>query len=93
VAQFDDAGRQVHDRATALGTGIDDAVRRISTAYDVLGRVSTVTQFDTATVNNPDTTGITDQVLFEYDPWGPVGKIRQDTTRPWGPPAPWMITR
>jgi RHS repeat-associated protein len=40
---YDVAGRQTADTVTALGTGVDGAVRRIDSAYDTLGRLTTVT--------------------------------------------------
>lgn len=41
---YDVAGRVLHRRATATGSGIDTAVLRISTAYTARGQVDTVTQ-------------------------------------------------
>jgi RHS repeat-associated protein len=43
---FDVTGRQTADAITALGTGVDPTIRRIESAYDVLGRVTGVTSFD-----------------------------------------------
>jgi len=43
---FDGLGRQIHDCVTAVGTGVDAAVRRLSTEYDVRGLVSTMSSFD-----------------------------------------------
>ena len=36
VFEYDKLGRVIHDRVTALGTGVDGAVRRLSTTYDSL---------------------------------------------------------
>jgi RHS repeat-associated protein len=43
---YDVTGRQTADAITALGTGVDPTIRRIESAYDVLGRVTGVTSFD-----------------------------------------------
>jgi RHS repeat-associated protein len=45
---YDVTGRQTSDAITALGTGVDGAVRRIESGYDVLGRVTSVTSFNAA---------------------------------------------
>jgi RHS repeat-associated protein len=42
-------GRQTADAVTALGTGVDGAVRRIETAYDTLGNVASITSFNSST--------------------------------------------
>ncbi len=47
---YDGLGRQIHDRVTAMGTGTVGAARRISTTYDIQGRVSLLTTWDNATV-------------------------------------------
>jgi len=41
---YDDSGRQAARRVTQLRDAADDAVLRIETAYDSLGRTETVTQ-------------------------------------------------
>jgi len=40
----------LHDRITTLATGINGGVRRISTVYDVVGNVRSVTSWNNATV-------------------------------------------
>lgn len=72
---YDDSGRQTHDRVTTLGSGVDTTVKRITTAYDSLGRVSTATQFDNATVGSGSET---DEVKYAYEDWGNMSKIEQD---------------
>lgn len=54
---FDDdgLGRPIHDRVTTVGTGIDNAVLRISTEYEVRGLVETISSYDHATVGLSDT--------------------------------------
>ncbi|MFG0252524.1 MAG: hypothetical protein ACF8NJ_06585, partial [Phycisphaerales bacterium JB038] len=49
---FDGSGRVAHRRATNIVSGFDTAIRRITTGYDSLGRVETVTQYDNATVGS-----------------------------------------
>jgi RHS repeat-associated protein len=43
---YDVTGRQTADAITAVGTNVSATVRRIESAYDVLGRVTGVTSFD-----------------------------------------------
>jgi RHS repeat-associated protein len=43
---YDVTGRQTADAITAVGAQVDPTVRRIESAYDVLGRVTGVTSFD-----------------------------------------------
>ncbi|MBI5362690.1 MAG: hypothetical protein HZA53_05890 [Planctomycetes bacterium] len=73
--EFDAAGRVAHKRVTTLASGFDGAVRRITTAYDSLGRTLTVTQYDNATVGSGT---ITDEVKYTYDGWGNIEKFEQD---------------
>ena len=61
---YDKLGRVVQDRATALGSGIDGAVRRIATAYEVRGMVAKVTSYDNATVGSGS---IVNEVQMAYD--------------------------
>ena len=64
---YDDLGRLLHDRITTLATGIDGSVRRISTVYDVVGNVRSVTSWNNATVGQGT---VLNQVLYEYDNHG-----------------------
>ena len=50
----DKLGRVIHDRVTTLGTGVDGAIRRLSTAYDVRGLTSKLTSWNNASVNSGD---------------------------------------
>jgi RHS repeat-associated protein len=76
---LDDEGKEEHRRVATLGTGLDGAVRRISTVYNSLGRPSTVTQYDNATVGSGT---VKDQTQYTYDGWSNVTKfeIDPDTT-------------
>ncbi|MCP3998849.1 MAG: hypothetical protein GY722_27825 [bacterium] len=72
--EYDDSGRREHQRVTAIDDNeFDDAVLRITTTYDDLGRPELVTQYD-------DETGgaVTDEVKYTYEGWGYVSKIQQD---------------
>jgi len=62
--EFDNLGRILHDRVTTLGFGVDGAVRRISTAYDVIGNVKSITSYNNATVG---TGTVVNEVMYEYD--------------------------
>jgi len=72
---FDNLGRLLHDRVTTLGTGVDGAVRRISTAYDVVGNVKSVTSYNNATVG---TGTVVNEVKYELDTNGLLAKEYQD---------------
>ena len=50
----DKLGRQTHDRVTALGTGVDGAIRRLSTGYEVRGMKSKLTSWNNASVTSGD---------------------------------------
>ncbi|MCL2624019.1 MAG: RHS repeat-associated core domain-containing protein, partial [Planctomycetaceae bacterium] len=71
VYEFDNLGRLLHDRVTTLGSGVDGAVRRISTAYDVVGNVKSVTSYNNATVG---TGTVVNEVKHEYDANGLLAK-------------------
>jgi len=73
---YDTAGRKTAERATTIISGFDTQVQAIRTAYDSLGRMSTVTQYD-----DPSSTSsgdVTDQVKFTYDDWGNPITFEQD---------------
>ncbi|MCA9295578.1 MAG: RHS repeat protein, partial [Phycisphaerales bacterium] len=72
---YDDAGREIHRKVTTLAGGFDGDVRRITTAYDTSGRVSTVGQYDNAT---PGSGSIVDEVKFTYEAWGNLDTFEQD---------------
>ncbi|QGQ25646.1 hypothetical protein F1728_24495 [Gimesia benthica] len=64
---FDKLGRQTQDRVTALGTGVDGAVRRIATTYEVRGMKDTASSFDNASVGSG---AIVNEVKFAYNDFG-----------------------
>jgi hypothetical protein len=47
VYEFDNLGRLLHDRVTTLGTGVDGAVRRISTIYNIVGQMEKISKTST----------------------------------------------
>jgi RHS repeat-associated protein len=49
---FDLLGRPIDDRITAVGAGVDTAVLRIATVYEVRGLVQNITNYDNATVGS-----------------------------------------
>jgi len=69
--EYDNLGRILHDRITTLASGVDGAVRRISTAYDVVGNMKSVTSYDNATVGSGN---VVNQVVYEYDANGLLAK-------------------
>jgi len=62
--EYDNLGRLLHDRVTTLAGGVDGAVRRISTVYDVVGNMRSVTSFNNAAIGSGT---VVNQVLYEYD--------------------------
>lgn len=67
--EFDKLGRQIHDRVTALGDGVDGAVRRISTTYEIRGMSETITSWDDATVGSGNAVN---EVHFAYNGFGQI---------------------
>ena len=65
----DALGRLIHDRVTTLGTGIDDAIQRISRSYEVRGLLARV-----SSCSNPDpnatTPSVVNEVLLQYNAFG-----------------------
>lgn len=60
------AGRPIADMVTSLGSSgdVDDAVLRIDRAYDDIGRLQTVTSYDT---DDPQTSAdVVNQILYVY---------------------------
>ena len=80
---YDVTGWQTTDAVTALGTGVDGGVRRIESAYDTLGRVTSVTSFNAGTGGTA-----TNQVARAYNGFGQLasewqshtGLVNQSTT-------------
>jgi RHS repeat-associated protein len=66
---YDKLGRRVHDRVTTLGSGVDGAVRRISTTYEIRGMAETITSWDNATVGSGS---VVNEVQFVYDDFGQI---------------------
>jgi RHS repeat-associated protein len=62
---YDVMGRLTADAVTALGTGVDGAVRRLTTAYDTAGRAYLFTSYDAASGGN-----IVNQVQQVYNGLG-----------------------
>lgn len=52
VLEYDLLGRQIHDRVTTLGSGVDGSIRRISMTYEVRGMLQNVTSYNNATVGS-----------------------------------------
>jgi YD repeat-containing protein len=61
---YDLLGRRVQDRVTALGSGVDGAVRRIGTAYEVRGMAAKVTSYDNAIVGSGN---VVNEVQLAYN--------------------------
>ena len=61
---YDKLGRQTQDRVIDLGTGVDGAVRRISTTYEVRGMEEKLTSYSDATVGQGT---VVNEVQFTYN--------------------------
>ena len=74
---YNSAGQVAHDRVTSLGSSslVDNAILRISTTYDDIGRVALVTSYD-----NPDLGegSIRNQIAYEYNSWGRLAREYQE---------------
>ena len=65
--EYDKLGRQTNDRVITLGSGVDGAVRRITTSYDVRGLAEKTTSYDSASVGSGN---IVNEVSMVYDGFG-----------------------
>ncbi len=73
---WDKLGRRTQDRVTAFGSGVDDTVKRIGTAFDnKRGLVETITSHDNATVGSGTALN---QVGFAYNDFGQVTADQQE---------------
>lgn len=70
---YDAAGRPISRTASTVASGFDAAVRRIDTAYDNMGRIATVSQYNATTGGSA-----LDGVKYEYDGWGNLVAFHQD---------------
>jgi RHS repeat-associated protein len=64
---FDGLGRQVEDRVTTLGAGVDGAVRRIAQTFEVRGLAEKITSFD-----DPTAGSVVNQVQLAYNEFAQV---------------------
>jgi RHS repeat-associated protein len=71
----DKLGRQTDDGVTTVGSDTDNAVLRISRAYEIRGMVSTITSADNAT---PGSGTILNQVQLTYNSFGQLTKDQQE---------------
>ena len=71
---YDKLGRQTQDRVTTLGSGVDGAVRRIATSYEVRGMRETITSYDNANVGAGS---VVNENSFEYNDFGQLTKEYQ----------------
>ena len=71
--EYDKLGRLTNDKASALGTGIDAAVRRLSRAYEYRGLLETVTSHDATTGEN-----VVNEAKFEYNEFSQLTKDWQE---------------
>ena len=60
----DRLGRLIHNRVTTLGTGVDGAIRRLSTSYEVRGMKSKLTSWNDASISSGD---VVNECQFVYN--------------------------
>ena len=84
--EYDLNGRTTNRLATQLRGITDGYVQRIATAYDPLGRVSTVTQHSA-----PTSGSVRDEVKYLYDGWGNITNFRQDKDSTVGGSGFWEV--
>lgn len=65
--EYDALGRLLHDRVTTVGSGVDNAVLRISRTYEVRGMVEKVTSVNNATVGSGT---VVNEVQYAYNTFG-----------------------
>ncbi|HUG91370.1 MAG TPA: hypothetical protein VML55_11080, partial [Planctomycetaceae bacterium] len=75
VLAYDGLGRLIHDRITALDSGVDGAVRRISTTYEVRGMRASIGSWDNATVGSGS---LVNEVAFGYNDFGQLTQDAQE---------------
>ncbi len=61
---FDKLGRRTQDRVTALGTGVDSAIRRIESAFEVRGMLVRLTSWNGETVGSGS---VVNEVTFVFN--------------------------
>ncbi len=72
---YDKLGRQVHDRVVTVGSGVDGAVRRISSTYDVRGSIAGVATYDDPATGSGN---VVNELVFEYNDLGmPVREYQE----------------
>ena len=74
VLDYDLLGRQIHDRATTVPSGVDTAVRRITRVYDDHGFLEKLTSYDNATVGSGS---IVNEVQSAYSGFGQLTREYQ----------------
>jgi RHS repeat-associated protein len=79
--EYDRLGQLTHDRVTALGTGIDEAVRRISRGYDRAGNLESVSSWSEPALGKGR---VVNQVLRRYNGFGQLTAEYQSHDGPVG---------
>jgi len=73
--EYDKLGRLTQDRVTALGSGVDNALKRISRSYEVRGMLQKITSYDNSTVGQGT---VLNEVQFEYNTFGQLSTEYQE---------------
>ena len=66
---YDLLGRQIEDRVTAVGPGVDNTILRIASTYEVRGMRTQLTSYDNASVGSGS---VVNEVQFTYNDFGQV---------------------
>ena len=72
---YDNLGRLLHDRVTTVGTGVDNAVLRISRSHEIRGLLEKITSYDSATVGSGN---VVNEVALAYDNNGLLATDHQE---------------
>jgi RHS repeat-associated protein len=68
--EYDNFGRLLHDRVTTLGENVDGKIRRISTTYDIIGNVKSITSYDVSD-------NVLNEIMYEYGDNQKLAKLYQ----------------
>jgi len=71
---YDKLGRLQHDRVSGLGSGVDDAIRRISREYEVRGMLKRITSYDSTSLESAN---VVNEVALTYNDFAQLASDAQ----------------
>ena len=83
--EYDNLARPLHDRVTTVGTGVDNAILRISQTYGIRGILEKITSYDNATVGSGN---VVNEVVLAHDGNGRLTTDYQEHSGAKGPNTP-----